>query len=234
MNIIDGYQQLISDMDNMMVLMNSRSQFLASNESTAKLYGFETVGKLLGKNARQINCPAVNSSDAFLEQDRYVLNKSKQLTILDIHSYADNQPKILLTKKTPISLGPDQRGILCYCMEVQSHEISRVISILMKSDELYSGKKNNDQSFTINDTLRHNILSKRERECVFYLIRGHSMKEIGRMLNISWRTVETYIRNIKLKWGCERINQIIECAIINGFLNYLPKSFLHLNLSMIL
>ena len=45
-------------------------------------------------------------------------------------------------------------------------------------------------------------LSKREIDCMFHLSQGKTSKEIGRILNISPRTVETHFMNIKLKTGC--------------------------------
>jgi len=44
-------------------------------------------------------------------------------------------------------------------------------------------------------------LSKRELDCMFYLSQGRTSKEIGRLLGISHRTVDTHMKNIKLKSG---------------------------------
>ncbi len=44
-------------------------------------------------------------------------------------------------------------------------------------------------------------LSKRELDCMFHFSRGKTSKEIGRILNINSRTVETHFLNIKQKTG---------------------------------
>ncbi len=44
-------------------------------------------------------------------------------------------------------------------------------------------------------------ISKREFECMFYLSQGKTAKEIGRSLNLSYRTIQFYIENIKRKTG---------------------------------
>lgn len=44
-------------------------------------------------------------------------------------------------------------------------------------------------------------LSPREVECVFHFSQGKTAKEIAKILNISHRTVEDYIKNVKLKTG---------------------------------
>jgi len=45
-------------------------------------------------------------------------------------------------------------------------------------------------------------LTKREFQCINYLIRGKTAEEISVILNISKRTAETHIKNIKEKMNC--------------------------------
>lgn len=61
------------------------------------------------------------------------------------------------------------------------------------------------------------LLSKRETECLRHLAFGKSAKEIGRTLNLSHRTIETYINKIKVKTG---FNNKID--IINSYLKNAP------------
>lgn len=44
-------------------------------------------------------------------------------------------------------------------------------------------------------------ISMREKQCLSLTVQGHSAKEIAKILEISHRTVEGYIENIKLKFG---------------------------------
>ena len=52
-------------------------------------------------------------------------------------------------------------------------------------------------------------LSKRETQCLEYLALGKSMKEIGRSLELSPRTIEFYLKNIKQKTGIRSKEEII-------------------------
>lgn len=45
-------------------------------------------------------------------------------------------------------------------------------------------------------------LSPREKDTLQCMIQGKSAKETGRILNLSHRTIETYLENIKQKLGC--------------------------------
>lgn len=53
------------------------------------------------------------------------------------------------------------------------------------------------------------VFSKREVECIKYLHQGYSTKQIARELNLSPRTVEEYITNIKIKLGCKSRLEIV-------------------------
>lgn len=57
-------------------------------------------------------------------------------------------------------------------------------------------------------------LSKRESQCIYYLVRGMTAKQIGKVTGLSNRTVEFYLDNAKSKLNCcskfELITKIFE------------------------
>ena len=53
-------------------------------------------------------------------------------------------------------------------------------------------------------------LTSRESDCISIIIQGRTMKEIGRMLNLSPRTVERHIDNIKQKFEVHSKGQLID------------------------
>ena len=63
-----------------------------------------------------------------------------------------------------------------------------------------------------NFKLSNKCVSKREKECLYYLIRGMTAKEIGRALNLSPRTIEFYIENMKKKFSCHNRIDLIAKA----------------------
>ncbi len=54
------------------------------------------------------------------------------------------------------------------------------------------------------------ILTSREKECLSLIARGYTMKNAARKLQISPRTVEQHLRNIKDKYGLNTKNQLVE------------------------
>jgi len=47
--------------------------------------------------------------------------------------------------------------------------------------------------------------TKRERECMAYLVNGFSAKKIAHEMGLSVRTIEQYIASIKIKFGAINI-----------------------------
>lgn len=55
-------------------------------------------------------------------------------------------------------------------------------------------------------------ISKREFECLKYLLKNNTQKEIAKIMILSPRTVETYINNLKIKLGYETQKELILLA----------------------
>ena len=59
-------------------------------------------------------------------------------------------------------------------------------------------------------------LTKRQAECAMYLLDGFTAKEIGKFLDISFRTVETYIEQTKLKFNCASKDDLVREIGVSG------------------
>lgn len=53
-------------------------------------------------------------------------------------------------------------------------------------------------------------LSKRQIECIYYLIKGKTMKQIAKILSLSPRTIEFYISGVRKKLNCNSRAELIE------------------------
>lgn len=52
-------------------------------------------------------------------------------------------------------------------------------------------------------------VTKRELNCLALIAKGYTMKGVALRLNISPRTVETHLRNLKEKFGFSSKNQLV-------------------------
>ncbi|WP_347571405.1 helix-turn-helix transcriptional regulator [Legionella sp.] len=68
-------------------------------------------------------------------------------------------------------------------------------------------------------------------ECLFYLLRGKTNKEVAKQLHLSPRTIEQYVEQLKNKFVCDKKSELIEFAVNKGYMNIIPSSLLNLRLS---
>jgi DNA-binding CsgD family transcriptional regulator len=69
-------------------------------------------------------------------------------------------------------------------------------------------------------------ISRKELEILFYFIRGKTASEIALILNRSKRTIDMHIESIKNKFVVENKSHLIEKAMIEGYMNLLPETFI--------
>lgn len=81
--------------------------------------------------------------------------------------------------------------------------------LLEKRKDLFFAKKA-QVSLDIASSFDEVLLTTREVECARLIIIGRTTKEIARDLNISPKTVEVYINNIKQKTGCNYKHDLIK------------------------
>lgn len=108
-------------------------------------------------------------------------------------------------------------------MEVESLQLAnRVLSFIKRTQYFL------DQKYFTGCAIESNYpeinLSERQMQCLYYLLRGKSASATAAILNLSKRTIETYIEEIKNKLGCINKSEIIELAITRGYIDIIPKS----------
>lgn len=69
------------------------------------------------------------------------------------------------------------------------------------------------------------VLTRRERDTLYYLIRYFNQKDIARVLDISPRTVEVYINSLKAKFQVTSKRALIEAATKHGFAAPIQKLY---------
>jgi DNA-binding CsgD family transcriptional regulator len=117
-----------------------------------------------------------------------------------------------------------------FSQEIKENDPSKLISTRVKITESSLVEKQkvkslfnnlNINSYKLDDKVS---LSKREFECLFYLVQGRTMKEIARFMNLSFRTIEFHLNNVKRKLNCNKKSQVIDTLLKNVvFSSLLPN-----------
>lgn len=65
--------------------------------------------------------------------------------------------------------------------------------------------------------------TKREAECIYWIVQNNTLKQTARIMNLSARTVEFYVKNMKLKLRCANKKQLINTILKTTLLAQLEK-----------
>ncbi|EYU17151.1 helix-turn-helix transcriptional regulator [Photorhabdus aegyptia] len=71
------------------------------------------------------------------------------------------------------------------------------------------------------------LFTQREWDVIFLMLQKYTSKQIGRMLNLSYRTVETHISRIYKRIGVHSSRQLEDYCRTNDYDLYVPERFVH-------
>ena len=201
------------------------------NDQCAHVNGYENAEEIYETRMDEIRCKAAESAHLWIEQNQMVLKTNKSIKVLDIHPYRNDEIKMLFSQKNPVL---DDKcnpiAILYHGIEINQNNLTKILMNIMELDKRYQIDNNiNHRSYYIGNSSQDSSLTNREIECLFHVVRGKTAREIGKILFISKRTVETHIANMKSKLDCVTKSDLIDSAVANNLVNLLPEAiFNHL------
>lgn len=80
-----------------------------------------------------------------------------------------------------------------------------------KNNNAFTEKKRLFPNLPLTEPFKNVSLTYREVECLLLLRKGYTNVKVGEKLNLSPRTVEFYIKNMREKLGCYTKRHLIEC-----------------------
>lgn len=110
------------------------------------------------------------------------------------------------------------KGFIFYFNNNGKH-LHHVIDKAMKEDAEKNLLENKNTKISGIISFNKNRLTIRETDCYLHLLRGLNIKEIGKALNISARTVETHLLSIKNKLNCYSRSSLFKKALTFGLID---------------
>jgi DNA-binding CsgD family transcriptional regulator len=220
-------ETILNQLPSMIACFSLEHRFIAANKNTAHLLGYKNVDQMLGDKMSEMRCAAAAFSDKWAAQHNSITShQNDKLVLLDIHTYADDKMAMLFSTKAKLFDGNNNvAGVIVSASEIQHKTIINIALQIAKADKKFRGNNNvNQRSYSVFMPSQNSNLSKREMECLFYLVRGKGARETAELLHLSKRTVEDYIENIKNKMGCYTKSQIIEKALDNNLIDIIPDT----------
>lgn len=183
------------------------------NESAAQIFGFRNRESVLGKTDFDIPSKLSNSALTFREQDCKVMKEAKSFKFIEIQPCVNDLWKILYVVKSPYYENGSIKGVIGYAFDI-TKSYPKLEKFLLDQD----------LSKDFVNTNEIHKLTLRESECLFFLMRRCTSKEIARLLKLSPRTIEDYIEKLKNKLDCKSKFELIEKAKSYGYFDCIPSS----------
>lgn len=230
------FKELFDQMPGAWGCKNNNSEFIYANEEYARIIGVKNKEEIPGMTDFDMPCETVNCASLFREQDKSVMETGKRMKILDIHPFARHEWKAYIFTKTPL-LDDNKNiiGTIFHGLDVTETYLLDIGCLLSKF--AIQGVKEDllgQNSFMLSHDFKELKLTVRESECLFYLLRGKTVKQIAIVLKISSRTVEEYCEKLRVKFRALNKNELIEKAIEKGYLNTIPATLFNKQLSITL
>lgn len=225
-------------MENMLNMMpgawgckDINSVFLCANTDYKKIVGLLEHEEVAGLNDYDLPALTVVCARLFREQDQKIIHTRRPIKVIDIYTFDDGSWKAYLFTKSPIVINDKVTGIIFHGQEV-TDVIALELGGLLSSSFVKEKKVHSIDKNYFNNQSKNNLhkLTTRESEVIFYLLRGGTVKQIAIWLNISSRTVEDYLRQLKTKFNAKNKHELIAKGMNRGYLNIIPQRFLQTQL----
>lgn len=208
-------KSLLDHLPGMIGWKDVNRHYVGANKALLADKGVSDVDELAGKTDEDLAPESVEENEIYQQQDLRVLNGNE---ISTIHFDMEDNVVFLLDKRPLMDKNNVVTGLIYHCHPYQQSEYFRMLRQFDEKLHLHT------QHYTLHDHHNKYKLTNRECECVFLLVRGKSAREIGVLLSLSKRTVESYIENIKNKMHCQNKSEVLVKAVLNGYHTHIPSS----------
>ncbi|SMY38179.1 MULTISPECIES: PAS domain-containing protein [Photobacterium] len=211
---------------------NKDSVYMYANTEFSKMMGLEHHLDCIGRTDFDMPSPTSHCASIFREQDLQAMRTEKVVRTLDIHPYYDGSWRVhLCTKVAWRDQNNEIIGILFSGIELKDTAILKAGHWLCRSTEMPLIKKSYLNLTSKNSDI---YLNTRESEVLFLTLYGKKPQSIAKNLNVSVKTVETYILKLREKFNANSKIELIDLALDLGFGSNIPESLLKKQLSIIL
>ena len=205
-----------------------------ANQEYSKFVGASHPSEIIGKTDFDMPHDTVNCAGLFRAQDVKVMETRKSIRILDIHPYTSLKLNAYIVTKSPLQdIEGEIIGTILHAENINSLNYFEIGTLLANLSTTIQNDRFYDQlNFSLNYTANSIKLTKRQSEVLFFLLRGKTVKQIAQILDISFRTIDQYLKELRLKFNVDTKYELIDKAILHGFLSTIPESLFNWHLSV--
>lgn len=214
----------VSQLPGLFLVKDVNSRIIGISKQFATILGYDKIDHALGQFDIEVPSSSSELHREFIEQDQQIFKTQKKLSTLDFIKYSTGWMMVHNQVIPCLDANSNDMCTFCNTIEIENNsQIYRMFWSLYKIDKSFLDSKTKNISYTLDNHLATSIFTERQLQCVFFLLRGKTAKQIGKILGVSHRTIEEHFDKIKNKLGCKTRSQVVEKAIDMGLLYMLPN-----------
>lgn len=185
--------------------MDTENKLRGINELGCKALQHESEKVLIGKTIERVVTKSSADSIEYNNKEVIIQNKKKIVDELPEFKNKLGLNQHYLTIKVPWYNDKNQTlGVFGTAILLGEYPLAESLAGIAKMGILDNSKK-------LLCTITQDVyLTPREKEVSYWLIRGKTSKEIGELLQLSRRTVENYLENMKTKMNVKSKSELVE------------------------
>jgi len=172
---------------------NIQFEYLDVSESFLPRMKLKNRDKLIGNTDFNLAFKSDEYPKKFREQDEKVINQKTMIKSIDIIDYYGIGVEIMNTIKFPVyDTAGNITGLGGIAISLDPSFIQHISHLTAHNNKNLGAiftKLKHEATYELNTIFGNKQLSKRQAECLFYMIRGNSAKMIANQLGLSVRTI---------------------------------------------
>jgi DNA-binding CsgD family transcriptional regulator len=224
----EGTSRILSGVPGLVVWMRPNAQFMCANQRAIRAMGFAGLDQLVDRYPKDMKNDSSELHDQYVENIRHVFQN--QCSVMSVYSayLADKRWALFIGEEQPL-LDANQSivGVSSHTLEVTATPIAPHLAQLFMDHRKKGGIKLQQGVYHYSERYEDWNLSPRQGECLFWLLKRKSASEIGVLLGLTKRTVESYIRLLKSKLQVHTLSELSDFADEQGLQSYIPKHWIY-------
>ena len=177
-----------------------KGHYIGCNERVMRDVGYTSKTDMLGRTDFDFDCLGEHEANSFRAIDKFIIGTGRSDFFTQSVTLIDKKKYIAMNHKAPLySNSKKIIGVVSYGIIVNQYQSPY-------SDPSYPLL---NLLFVSNPAVFQS-LTERQTDCLYHLVRGLSIKEIARKLELSPRTVEHYLDSVKNKLNCNSRSELID------------------------
>lgn len=224
--IVSQFEPIINQLPSYCAILDNESKHCLTNQRNLVVTGFQRLEQFVGSSYIDLRCPAAEEWESQTKRDELVRETKQSIDHLCFYTGVDGWHLLYGTRSPLLDENDEVVGTMYNSSDIHQHHLIDISRLMIKNFRYVNGyiKKQFTLTLSNRDVISDVGLSARQLEVLFFILRGQRPKAIGRYLNISSKTVESHIANLNIKFDTILVSQLIEKAIMLGYMNNMPST----------